>query len=65
MHASSYYKTNGILLLLNIPIIHIRYSTPEIFKSANLFKEDEAGRTCDTHGGGEKCVKGFGWEARK
>jgi hypothetical protein len=28
-------------------------------------KEDEVGGTCDTHGGGESCLEGFGWEARR
>jgi hypothetical protein len=23
------------------------------------------GGTCDTHGGGERCLQGFGWEARR
>jgi hypothetical protein len=23
------------------------------------------GWTCDTHGGEERCLEGFGWEARK
>jgi hypothetical protein len=23
------------------------------------------GGTCDTHGGGESCLQGFGWEARR
>jgi hypothetical protein len=23
------------------------------------------GGTCGTHGGGERCLHGFGWEARK
>jgi hypothetical protein len=26
-------------------------------------KEDEVGGTSDTHGGGERCLQGFGWEA--
>jgi hypothetical protein len=25
-------------------------------------KEDEVGGTCGTHGGGERCLQGFGWE---
>jgi hypothetical protein len=28
-------------------------------------KDDEVGGTCDTHGGGERCLQGFGWEARR
>jgi hypothetical protein len=28
-------------------------------------KEDEVGGTCGTHGGGERCLQGFGWEALK
>jgi hypothetical protein len=27
-------------------------------------KEDEMGWTCGTHGGWERCLQGFGWEAR-
>jgi hypothetical protein len=27
-------------------------------------KEDEVGGTCGTHGGRERCLRGFGWEAR-
>jgi hypothetical protein len=27
--------------------------------------EDEVGGTCGTRGGGERCLQGFGWEARK
>jgi hypothetical protein len=23
------------------------------------------GETCGTHGGGERCLLGFGWEARR
>jgi hypothetical protein len=23
------------------------------------------GRICNTHGGGEKCLQGFGWEAQR
>jgi hypothetical protein len=23
------------------------------------------GRTCGTHGGGERCLQSFGWEARR
>jgi hypothetical protein len=26
-------------------------------------KKDEVGGTCGTHGGGERCLQGFGWEA--
>jgi hypothetical protein len=28
-------------------------------------KDAEVGGTCGTHGGGERCLQGFGWEARK
>jgi hypothetical protein len=28
-------------------------------------KEDEVGGTCGTHGGGERCLQGFDWEARR
>jgi hypothetical protein len=30
-----------------------------------LFKEVEVGWTCGTHGGGERCLQGFGWEVRR
>jgi hypothetical protein len=30
-----------------------------------LMKEDEMGRTCGTHGGEERCLQGFGWEAQR
>jgi hypothetical protein len=28
-------------------------------------EEDVMGGTCGTHGGGERCSQGFGWEARR
>jgi hypothetical protein len=28
-------------------------------------KVDEVGMTCGTHGGGERCLQGFGLEARR
>jgi hypothetical protein len=28
-------------------------------------KEDDVGGTCSTHGGGERCLRDFGWEARR
>jgi hypothetical protein len=28
-------------------------------------KEEEVGGTCGTHGGGERCLQDFGWEARR
>jgi hypothetical protein len=28
-------------------------------------KEDEVGGTCGTHGGGERCLQGSGWDARR
>jgi hypothetical protein len=28
-------------------------------------KEGVVGGTCGTHGGGERCLQGFGWEARR
>jgi hypothetical protein len=28
-------------------------------------KEVDTGGTCSTHGGGEGCLQGFGWEARR
>jgi hypothetical protein len=26
---------------------------------------DDVGGTCGTHGGGERCLQGFDWEARR
>jgi hypothetical protein len=28
-------------------------------------KEDEVGGTCGRREGGERCLQGFGWEARR
>jgi hypothetical protein len=41
-----------------------------LYSSRNIVRviksmEDEVGGTCGTHGGGERCLQGFGWEARK
>jgi hypothetical protein len=41
---------------------HNLYSSLNIVRVIK-FKEDEVGRTCGTHGGGERCLQGFGWEA--
>jgi hypothetical protein len=30
-----------------------------------LNQEDEVCGTCDTHGGGQRCLQDFGWEARR
>jgi hypothetical protein len=30
-----------------------------------IIKEDDVGETCGTHGGGERCLQGFGGEARR
>jgi hypothetical protein len=36
-----------------------------LYSSPNIVKEDEVGGSCGTHGGGERCLQGFGWEARR
>jgi hypothetical protein len=36
-----------------------------IYFSIPFNKEDEVGGTCGTHGGGERCLQGLGWEARR
>jgi hypothetical protein len=42
--------------------LHSLYSSPNIVR---VIKEDEVGGTCCTRGGGERCLQGFGWEARR
>jgi hypothetical protein len=32
---------------------------------SDQIKEDEVGGTCGTHGEGERCLQGFGWESRR
>jgi hypothetical protein len=39
---------------------HSLYSSPNIVRVIN-----EVGWTCGTHGGGERCLQDFGWEARR
>jgi hypothetical protein len=41
--------------------LHSLYSSPNIVRVI----KSEVGGTCGTHGGGERCLQGFGWEARK
>jgi hypothetical protein len=41
---------------------HILYSSPNIVR---VIKEVEVGGTCGTHGGGERCLQCFSWEARR
>jgi hypothetical protein len=36
-----------------------------VINSKTVSKEDEVGGTCGTHGGGERCLQGFGWKARR
>jgi hypothetical protein len=43
--------------------LHNLYSSPNIFKAYQV-KENEVGRTCDTHGRRQKDVQGFGERAR-
>jgi hypothetical protein len=38
--------------------LHGLYSSP-----IDQSKEDEMGRACDVHRGGEGCIQHFGWEA--
>jgi hypothetical protein len=42
--------------------LHSLYSSPNVVRA---IKEGEVGWTRGMHGGGEKCLKGFGWEARR
>jgi hypothetical protein len=35
------------------------------FTACILHLEDEMGGTCNTHGGGERCLQEFGFEARR
>jgi hypothetical protein len=44
--------------------LHNLYSSPDIIRQIKL-KENEVGRTCSTHGRGEKLVQGFGGKARR
>jgi hypothetical protein len=44
--------------------LHSLYSSPNIVRVIKI-KEDEVGGTCGTHGGGDRCLQGFGWEARR
>jgi hypothetical protein len=41
--------------------LHSLYSSPNIVR----VKEDEVGGTCGTHGGRERCLQSFDWEARR
>jgi hypothetical protein len=43
--------------------LHSLYSSPNIVRVIKLRRIKWAGGTCGTHGGGEKCLRGFGWEA--
>jgi hypothetical protein len=43
--------------------LHDLYSSPSIVKVIKLKRMRWAVRV--THGGGERCLQGFGWEARK
>jgi hypothetical protein len=36
-----------------------------LYSSPNIVREDEVGGTGGTHGGGARCLQGFGWEARR
>jgi hypothetical protein len=40
--------------------LHGLYSSPRIIRVIKS-KEDEMGRACGTHGGGERCLQHFGW----
>jgi hypothetical protein len=43
--------------------IHGLYSSPNIIRA--IKSRRMRGETCGTHGGGERCLQGFGWEARR
>jgi len=44
--------------------LHGLYSSPNIVRVIKSRRMDEVGGTSGTHGGGERCLWGFGWEAR-
>jgi hypothetical protein len=44
--------------------LHNLYSSPNIFRMIKSKKDDVDG-TCGTHEGGERCLQGFGWEAKR
>jgi hypothetical protein len=44
--------------------LHDLYSSPNIV-SVFKIKEDGVDGTCGVHGGGEKYLQSFGWEARR
>jgi hypothetical protein len=35
----------------------------DLYESLEFY--NRVGGTCGTHGGGERCLQGFGWEARR
>jgi hypothetical protein len=44
--------------------LHSLYSSPNIVRVIKS-RRIEVGRTCGTHGGGERCLQSFGWEAQR
>jgi hypothetical protein len=48
------YEENCIMMSLMAYILHLILSG-----------KDEVGRTCSTHGEGEKCFQGFCWKAQR
>jgi hypothetical protein len=45
--------------------LHNLYSSPNIVRMIKSRRMRWAGRTCGMCGGGERCLQGFGWEARR
>jgi hypothetical protein len=43
--------------------LHSLYSIPDIVRVIKSRRMRWAG--CGTHGGGERCLQGFGWEAQR
>jgi hypothetical protein len=41
--------------------LHNLYSSPNTVRVI----KSKVGGTCDTHGGGERCLRGFDWKARR
>jgi hypothetical protein len=44
--------------------LHSLYSSPNVVRVIKSRRMRWAG-TCGTHRGGERCLQGFGWEARR
>jgi hypothetical protein len=56
-------EENGSWRKLHTDEIHSLYSLLNIVRV--ITSRSEVGRTCGTHGRGERCLQYFGWEARR